>query len=551
VRSWGDGATGRSRWRRGWLGPVDASRPFVRYGFALAAAASTVSLKLALDAVIGTQIPFSVVVVPLVLVAWFAGFGPGQVASLLVAAAAQYFPLSTDYSLAQDPDARLWLTVFIGYMTVLNWLTASRKRALRQLHTVGQLYRALAENIAQLAWILDRNGGLHYANRRLFDYTGMPCHSLLGRGWEAVLHPGDRTAARARWAENLQTGETFEMRQRLRRADGGYRWFLVRAVPVRDENGQITDWFGTATDIDADVHAEEAHARLAAIVESANDAIIGTTVNGTVTNWNKAAEEIYGYRADEMIGRSIAVVVPPDHFEEHRHLNERVTRGEKIVRLETLAARKDGRLIPISLTLSPIVSSDGVNIGISRIVRDITERKRMEQTLRESERRFRIVADAAPVMIWMTDPSGQWTFRNKTYLEFVGGSTEAAAGRLDYAHEADREFYWQTFSAALNDRRPYLVEYRIKRGDGQYRWVVESGVPHFAPDGSLAGYIGSAVDVTERKWIEQSLRGAFDELEIQVAQQDHALAETTQRLRHEITKRIEAEKTLQHIVRQN
>ena len=510
-------------------------------------------LKLALDSLIARQIPFLFFFLPLLLIARFAGFGPSLALAVSVAVAAQYLPLSPNYSLTSSPTASTWLAAFLVEATVLCWLTSSRKRALKRLHKAEQLYRALAENIPQLAWISSRDGQTRYVNRRMFEYTGLTCESALGRGWEGAVHPDNRPAAVTRWTENLQTGGTFEVRQRLRRADGVYRWFLARAVPVHDGRGEITDWFGTATDIDEDVRAEESRARLAAIVESANDAIIGTTLDGTVTSWNAGAQEVYGYSAAETIGRSIAVVVPPDHLEELRSLNEKLARGTRIDRLETMAVRKDGRQILISLTLSPIESASGVVTGVSAIVRDITARKRAEQALRESEQRFRTVADATPVMIWMTDPCGRWTFRNKMYLEFTGNELEGKMepGRLELVHEADREFYWETCSAALNDRRAYRVECRVKQADGQYRWVVESGASHFALDGALAGYIGSCVEVTEPKWIEQSLRGAFDQLETQVAEQDHALAKATQRLLHEITKRMEAEKTPRHIIRQN
>jgi len=529
-----------------------ATRSGLRYGLAIGSAVVAVALKLGVDSAFRTRTPFSIFVVPLVLIAWVAGFGPSLAAVLLIAIAAQYFPLSASFVVGRSHTAPIWLAVFVGEIAFLCWLTVSRKEALKRLLTAEQLYRSLAENIPQLAWIAKRNGETRYVNRRMSEYTGLADGSALDKTWERAVYPDDLPVALARWTENLQTGETFEIRQRLRRADGVYRWFLARAAPVRDEHGEITDWFGTATDIDDDVRAEEANARLAAIVESAHDAIIGTTLDGTVTSWNKGAEEIYGHNAAEMIGRSIAVVVPPGHIEEFHDLNGKLARGERIDRLETVAIRKDGAKILVSLSLSPVEATRGI-VTISAIVRDITEQKRVEQALRESEQRFRTIADAAPVMIWMTDPCGQWTFRNEACLDFMGRALESktALGQLELVHEADREFYRKTCQAARNDRRPYQVEYRLERADGQYRWVVESGVPRFAPDGTIAGYIGSCVDVTERKWIEQSLRGAFNELETQVADQDRALAEATQRLCGEITKRIEAEKTLRHIARQN
>ena len=505
-----------------------------------------IAVKRALDIWTGSETPFFTFFLPLLVISWFAGLGPGISSAILVAVAAQYIPLGHDFSLASSPLAASRLEVFLLEAAVLCWFAASQNTATKRLRKAEQLYHTLADNIPQLVWISRSDGGIAYMNPRTCAYTGLLPEQLLEWEWKSVVHPDDYASTVEGWKEALQMGRQYETRYRLRGADGSYRWFLGRAVPMRDGRNRITNWFGTATDIDDEVRAEETHARLAAIVESASEAIVGGTPDGIVVSWNAAAEKIFGYSAAEIIGKSVSLLFPADHVDDLRLANEKLARNERVYRQEIVQIRKDGSRIVVSVNLSPITNPLGRVIGVSAIARDITERKRAEEALRESEARFRLVADSAPVMIWMGDPGGERTYCNKTYLIFTGRREENEQGKrwLEAVHPQDQEFCLATFQSALDARKPYEMEYRIRRADGQFRWVTESGVPRFGAGDLFEGYVGSCVDITERKWVEQALRGAFDELETEVEQRGQALAEASERLRHEITKRIEAEAAL-------
>src|SRR5215218_5625179 len=144
--------------------------------------------------------------------------------------------------------------------------------------------------------------------------------------------------------------------------------------------------------------AELARARLAAIVESADDAIISKTLEGVITSWNRGAERIFGYTAEEIIGRPVTVLFPEDHFDEEPAILARIRAGERVEHYETVRKRKDGSLVEISLTVSPIRGADGRVIGASKVARDITDRKRAEEErelLLESERGARLAAEEA------------------------------------------------------------------------------------------------------------------------------------------------------------
>jgi PAS domain S-box-containing protein len=237
----------------------------------------------------------------------------------------------------------------------------------------------------QIVWTALSDGQLDYYNQRWFDYTGTTLDETQGRGWEMLLHPDDFPKSNEKWREALRTGETFETEYRFKRAcDGVYRWHLARAVPVYDGDGQILKWIGTCTDIEEKKREAEAFAARAAIVEAADDAIIGEDTEGIIVTWNGGARRLYGYSAEEAIGRSAAMLIPPEMTDELPTILATIRRGETMEHHETIRVRKDGKRLDVSFTLSPIKDGQGKITGIAGIARDITESKQSEAELRRS-----------------------------------------------------------------------------------------------------------------------------------------------------------------------
>lgn len=274
----------------------------------------------------------------------------------------------------------------------------------------------------------------------------------------------------------------------------------------------------------------EAVSQLAALVKSSDDAIIGMSLSGAVQSWNAGAERVYGYLPDEIIGRSISVLCPPDRLDEVPAMLDRIARGEHVCNVETIQRRKRGKRIDVSLTVSPVKDGEGAVVAASAIARDITHRKRIEAALRESEARFHMMADTAPVMVWMSSPEDGSTFFNKRWLEFTGRTLEEEAGLgwFDGVHAQDRHRCRETYRAALEQRQPFTMEYRLRRADGTYRWMVDTGVPRFEPDGALSGYIGSCIDLTERKEMEDELRKTLKERESLLREVHHRVKNNLQ-----------------------
>jgi PAS domain S-box-containing protein len=251
--------------------------------------------------------------------------------------------------------------------------------------------------------------------------------------------------------------------------------------------------------------AEELRSRLAAIVASSDDAIISKTLDGTIVTWNEGARRIFGYETDEVIGKPITILIPPDRQDEEPNILRRLRLGERVDHFETVRVRKDGTLLDISLSISPVRNAAGEIIGASKIARDITQQKRAEELLRQSNERFRLMANAAPVFIWMADQSKSRIWFNQGWLDFMGRTPEEhqGFGWTQNLHEDDLASYLQAYGEGFDSRKPFRVEFRVRRADGMPRWLVEHAAPLFeGPGGTFTGYIGSCVDNTVAKQIQ-------------------------------------------------
>ncbi|MCD6052744.1 MAG: domain S-box [Verrucomicrobia bacterium] len=172
----------------------------------------------------------------------------------------------------------------------------------------------------------------------------------------------------------------------IERPDGTRRNVLPYPDPIRDANGRIVGAVSMLVDITESKRAEEASRHLAAIVESSDDAIISKDLNGIIKSWNGGAERLFGYQPEEIIGRSITVLIPPEHFDEEPGILRRIRNGERIKQYETVRRRKDGSMVEISLTVSPMRDQQGNIVGASKIARDITTQKQAERKLEQAHK---------------------------------------------------------------------------------------------------------------------------------------------------------------------
>ena len=322
------------------------------------------------------------------------------------------------------------------------------------------------------------------------------------------LHPDDRESVRRAVNRTLRDGGAYEREYRIVPAPGEVRWVSTRGTVDVDPAGQPVLMRGVTLDISERRRAQESMARLAAIVESSTDAIVGEDLQGIVSSWNAGAERIFGYSADEMIGHSITKIVPPDIQAEEHELLSRIQRGERVENYETIRSKKGGALIAVSISMSPVRDGNGVIVAASKIARDISERKLADAALRESESRFRAMADTAPVLIWMAGADKLCTYFNQGWLEFTGRTLEQEMGNgwAEGVHREDVEHCLQVYDSAFDARQKFTMEYRLRTANGEYRWIIDRGAPRFAPDGRFLGYIGSCIDISELKRSDELLR---------------------------------------------
>jgi PAS domain S-box-containing protein len=198
-------------------------------------------------------------------------------------------------------------------------------------------------------------------------------------------HPEDRAKWQGAIDRAIAEKSEYEVEFRILLPDGSVKHIHSVGHPVLNPSGDLVQFVGSSTDITERNRAEQATRLLAAIVESSHDAIVSKSLNGVITSWNKGAERLFGYAAEEAVGQNITLIIPPERSDEERMIVEQLTRGERVDHFETVRMRKDGSLLDVSLTISPMKDASGRVVGASKLARDITERKRAEEALRQAQ----------------------------------------------------------------------------------------------------------------------------------------------------------------------
>jgi PAS domain S-box-containing protein len=257
---------------------------------------------------------------------------------------------------------------------------SERKLAVEQ----RSMFAAIIESSDDAILSKDLNGIITSWNpgaERLFGYTAA---EAVGQP-VLMLVPRDRFNEEPAILERIRRGERVDHYETIRRRkDGTLLDVSLTISPIVDSEGKIIGASKIARNISERAQADETRSRLAAIVESSDDAILSKNLNGIITSWNAGAQRIFGYTAEETVGQPVTMLMPPERFNEEPGILERIRRGDRVDHYETIRRRKDGTLFDVSLTISPIADSQGKIIGASKIARDITEHKRAQQALREA-----------------------------------------------------------------------------------------------------------------------------------------------------------------------
>jgi PAS domain S-box-containing protein len=274
-----------------------------------------------------------------------------------------------------------------GTVTVFHDVTAQRAAQVA-LNESDVRFRTIFNQAAVGIAVTDLTGRFIQINQKFADVFAYPIGDLQHRTLLELTHPLDRVTIRESLAHLVSADKTdIVFESRGIRKDGAVIYFLNTITVVKDGAGRAQHLIGIVEDITERKLAEEAQARLVAVITSSDDAIISMSLNAVVLSWNRGAEHMYGYTANEMIGNTTEALIPADRLDEEPAILDRIRQGERIEHFETLRKRKDGSVLDVSIAVSPIEDSRGRIVGASKITRDITQSKRIEAALRETDRR--------------------------------------------------------------------------------------------------------------------------------------------------------------------
>ena len=381
-------------------------------------------------------------------------------------------------------------------MGIVEDITA-RKQAEERLRTTANRLQAILEHAPVGIVTGDREGRFGETNAAFQRMTGYSADELKQMGWNEMTHPDDlewnMTLVKGLMHGDLQNYD-FEKRYLLR--DGRTIW--VRVIGSRlDDDHKIS----IIEDITERKEARMAMARHAAIVEHTDDAIWGHTPDGIITSWNASATRLFGYTAEEMIGKNTALLVPADLENELLQNMRHVHQGGRVEQLETVRRRKDGSLVEVSLSVSPILQ-EGKVVGSAVIARDASKRKEVERALRSSEARFRSLIDTSIIGIYIAGRDGRISYANDAFLEITGHTRDDVGKGLNW-HALNPPEYLPLLERnvqevlRMGNVRPQEKEYFRK--DGSRVPVMVGGTLADAGD-TVVVFV---VDLSERK--EQQL----------------------------------------------
>lgn len=287
----------------------------------------------------------------------------------------------------------------------------------------------------------------------------------------------------------------------VEKPNGERRIIMPFPQPIFDDAGRIAGAINMLMDITEKKESEKSVAWLAALVHSSEDAIISKTLNGIVTSWNPAAEKMFGYTPEEMIGQPITRLIPPDRINEEAHIIQRISSGELVEHFNTLRLTKNNRLIDISLTISPIRNNKGDIIGASKIARDITTSKLAEEKLRQSEKYLNELANAMSQLVWISRPDGKVVYFNDRIVEYEGIEKldDGSWNWEGLIHPDDLPSTFSDWNKAVAYGSVFVREHRLQMTGAKYRWHLSRIIPYEDEQGHISKWIGTATDIDDLK----------------------------------------------------
>jgi PAS domain S-box-containing protein len=391
-------------------------------------------------------------------------------------------------------------------------LNDTKKSFSEKLQESEDLFHSLAENIPQLCWMTNADGWIFWYNKRWYDYTGTTPEQMEGWGWKSVHHPDHIDSVLNNWTNALKLKESWEDTFPLRNANGEFRWFLSRAFPIRNERGEIIRWFGTNTDITESKIAEQALKDSIERIEFAEHAAkIGFWDWDMVSDkliWSKEFFGLFGLEtsAEQTFETFLSAVHPDDREAVMAQINRSI---EDRIQLENeyRVIHPDGKVHWIGAWGNTLYNPAGKPLRMSGICSDITERKKAEEAIAASEREFRLLTESMPQIVWTTRADGWNTYFNHKWVEYTGLTLEESYGEgwNKPFHPDDQKMAWEAWQNAVLNNGPYLLQCRLRRADGVYRYWLIHGVPVRDSQGKIIKWYGTCTDIDDMRQASEAL----------------------------------------------
>jgi PAS domain S-box-containing protein len=405
-----------------------------------------------------------------------------------------------------------WRTAMVD-ITDRKWAEQGQARLVEDLSRSQQHFQALFNWTPSAVGISTLTEGRFIdVNEGFSRLTGYTREEVIGRTTLELglwVDPSERAIV---LREMQEQGYLHNREGRLRTKSGEIRSLMVSLHSIQLGSTPCLIYLGH--DITERKRAEEAlhksEDRYRALYQDSPFMYFTVSADGTVLSVNRLGAESLGFLAEELIGQSLwSVFHTEDRAAARVSLGRSLASPTELANWEFRKVRKDGTILWVRETVRPVEDDGGVLVALIAC-EDITERKRVEEALRESESRFRTMADTAPTLIWMSGLDKLCTYFNQVWLDYTGRTMEQELGNgwADGVHQEDFDRCRKTYAEAFDRREPFQMEYRLRKADGQYGWVFDKGVPRYLPSGEFAGYIGTCIDMTERKWAEAALQAS-------------------------------------------
>lgn len=391
------------------------------------------------------------------------------------------------------------------------------RRKLKTMQQSEARFRTLADNIPQLAWIADEQGWIFWYNKRWYEYTGTRLEDMQGWGWRKIHHPEHVDRVVEGISACFRIGNAWEDIFPLRGANGEYRWFQACALPIHDESGGVVGWFGTNTDITEQQMSETAvrasEHELLASFEHAALGILNLSYPDYRLLWvNRAIGDMLGYSSEDLHGRPIAELVLPEDLAMDEMSQHELIEGRRQFHVsEKRLLRKDGSIIWARIRLSVVRDKDqSIRYQIA-LVEDITDARQAQSRLRDIQTRLTLAKRVGQIGFWEFEPSTGNVFFSPVWKRQLGYEDIELQDSYD---EFDSRLHPDDATRVHAERKRFIahpsegcnIEFRLKHKDGTYRWIWSHAVALFDEQGQVAKIVGSHIDVTERKCIEEKMR---------------------------------------------